>query len=95
MYSRGSHSRACALLEVCVAMAWCKAGTGEQNGCVLHRCPSVEATAVASIVLSAALEVCRERSSDHLPGAAAIQIALQAQLMYLNTGAAHCLIAAS
>ena len=50
------------------------------------RCPSVEATAVASTVLSAALEVCREHRSDYPPAAAAIQLALQAHLQFLSTG---------
>lgn len=49
----------------------------------------MEATAVASAVLSAALEVCREHCSDYRPAAAAIQLALQAHLHFLNTGPYH------
>ena len=59
----------------------------------VYRCPAVEAAAVASVVLSAALEVCREQGGDYLPAAMALQFTLQAHLMYLNTGAAHCLMA--
>ena len=42
---------------------------------------------MANIVLSASLEVCREHSSNYLPAATAIQLALQAHLLFLNTGA--------
>jgi len=48
---------------------------------------------VASVVLSAALEVCREHGGDYLPAAMALQFTLQAHLMYLNTGAAQCFMA--
>ena len=96
LYPRGFHSHACANLQSLNRMPL-RYGQSWSHSAVrrcLCRCPSVEATAVASIVLSAALEVCRERGGDHIPAAAAVQLALHAHLVYLNTGAAHCLKAA-
>ena len=42
---------------------------------------------MASTVLSAALEVCREHGNEYLPAATAMQLAQHAHLLFLNTGA--------